>query len=275
MSGDPDRTRTVPAPGPPSAPRSYERAHFVASPTPPAQAAREALERRYGGADLDRADVVVVLGGDGFMLEALHRFLGTGLPLFGMNRGTVGFLMNEYREEALLERIQAADRAHLHPLRMVATTTAGDRHEVRAFNEVSLLRQTRQAAKLALGVDGVVRLEELVCDGVLVATAAGSTAYNLSASGPIIPLRAPLLALTPISPFRPRRWRGALIPSSSWVHARVLDGSKRPVSAAGDHAEVRDVTEVEVWQDGAAEVLVLFDPGRDLHERILGEQFTA
>jgi NAD+ kinase len=266
-------TRTLATPPRPASERR-ERLHLVASAAPAAQEALAALERAYESVPVEAADVVVVLGGDGFMLESLHRFLGTGRPLFGMNRGTVGFLMNEYAEDGVLERLARADRVRLYPLRMVATRSSGDVTEALAFNEVSLFRQTRQAARLALGIDGVPRLHELVCDGVLVATPAGSTAYNLSANGPVVPLRAALLALTPLSPFRPRRWRGALIPSSSWIQVRVLDPAKRPVSAVADHVEVRDVVEVEVWEDRASELRVLFDPGRDLHERILTEQFA-
>ena len=207
------------------------------------------------------------------MLQTLHRFLGNNIPIYGMNRGSVGFLMNEYREEGLLERLDKAVINRLHPLRMQTTDIAGERHEALAINEVSLFRQTYQAAKLRISVDGKVRMEELICDGALVATPAGSTAYNLSAYGPIIPISSPLLALTPISPFRPRRWRGALLPNRATIKFEVLEAEKRPVSAVADHKEFRSVREVEVAEDRSRSLLMMFDPTHALDERILSEQF--
>jgi NAD+ kinase len=220
--------------------------------------------------------VVVALGGDGFMLESIHAVvLRHGMPVYGMNRGSVGFLMNNYAEDGLLARLSQAQAAELHPLRMHAITATGAVEEALAFNEVSLLRQLRQAAKIRITVDGRVRLEELSCDGVLIATPAGSTAYNLSAHGPIIPLSANLLPLTPISAFRPRRWRGALLPSSADVLFEVLEADKRPVAAVADFTEVRNVVSVAVSEDRAVSVTVLFDPDRGLSERIIAEQFTV
>lgn len=247
---------------------------FVAGRSDGPEQALERLEKKYGSAEPEGADVIVALGGDGFMLHTLHRFLGQGRPIYGMNQGTVGFLMNEYREDGLEERIVAAHRAVLHPLRMTAETEGGGTIESLAINEVSLLRQSRQAARLRITVDGVVRLEELTADGVLLATPAGSTAYNLSAHGPIIPLEAELLALTPVSAFRPRRWRGALLPSRATVRIEVLDHFKRPVSAVADATEVRDVVEVVVREDRDASVELLFDPDHNLEERVLREQFA-
>ncbi len=247
---------------------------FVAADTEEARSARERLTALYGAHAEGEAQVVVALGGDGFMLETLHRTLGHGRPIYGMNCGTVGFLMNRWREEELPRRLAAAQPVHLHPLAMTATGRDGQVHHDIAFNEVSLLRQSRQAAKIRITVDGKVRLEELVCDGVLVATPAGSTAYNLSAHGPIVPIGARLLCLTPISAFRPRRWRGALLPDRSEVVFEVLEGTKRPVSATGDSSEVRDVARVEVRQDDSRSVTLLFDPDHNLEERILLEQFT-
>ena len=221
----------------------------------------------------DEADAIVALGGDGFMLETLHRYIGRDVPIYGMNRGTVGFLMNEYREDALLERVRQADLVRISPLTMAVETLEGTRHHARAFNEVSLLRETRQAAKVGIHIDGVERLEELICDGVLVATPAGSTAYNLSAQGPIIPIGAGLLALTPISAFRPRRWRGALLPHEAEVTFTIHESGKRPVSAVADFTEIRDVTSVAVAEDRETSVSLLFDPEHNLEERILKEQF--
>ncbi len=246
---------------------------FVASDTREAREARARLEARYPTVAPEAADVVVALGGDGFVLETLHRYLENGTPIYGMNCGTVGFLMNLYDEEDLPRRLGQAKTVTLHPLAMSARNLAGETLEALAINEVSLLRQSRQAAKLRLQIDGVVRLEELICDGVLVATAAGSTAYNLSAHGPIVPMGAPLLALTPISAFRPRRWRGALLPNTSRVVVEVLDPAKRPVSATADFTEVRDVVRVEVREDAATSLHLLFDPEHALQERIIKEQF--
>jgi NAD+ kinase len=256
-----------------TAPDEVERPGFVASAAPEAQEALGALEARYGAADLDDADVIIALGGDGFMLETLHRFLSRDVPIYGMNRGTVGFLMNAYEEGGLVERLARAQLTVLHPLRMVTTSEDGGRHEALAINEVSLLRQSRQAAKVRVLIDGVVRQAELFCDGVLVATPAGSTAYNLSAHGPIIPLGTEILALTPISAFRPRRWRGALLPATAHVRFEILEHWKRPVSATADYTEVRNVVEVEVVEDRSIGVKVLFDAEHNLEERILKEQF--
>jgi NAD+ kinase len=249
------------------------RVAFVASDRPEAQEARARLAARYGEAGPDSAQVIVALGGDGFMLETLHNQVDGRRPIYGMNWGTLGFLMNEYSEDGLLERINAAERAVVHPLRMVAADMHGGVHRALAFNEVSLLRQTRQTAKLRISIDGKVRLPELFCDGALVSTPAGSTAYNLSAHGPIIPLDAQVLALTPISAFRPRRWRGALLPNTAYVIIEVLEGEKRPVAAVADHDEVRDVRRVEVLSDRTISMRMLFDPGHSLEERILREQF--
>jgi NAD+ kinase len=251
------------------------RLAFAASERPEAREAREALIARYGQAPRDEAQVIVALGGDGFMLETLHDNLQSGLPIYGMNRGSVGFLMNEYSEDDLLERIAAAERAVIHPLSMVAIDAEGRRHEAVAINEVSLLRQTRQTAKLRISIDGKVRLGELSCDGALVSTPAGSTAYNLSAHGPIIPLDAHVLALTPISAFRPRRWRGALLAHTAKVTFEILEADKRPVSAVADNFEVRDVVEVNVAENRDVALRMLFDAGRSLEERVLSEQFSV
>ncbi len=251
------------------------RLAFVASDRPEAMEARENLTRRYGDLSLDEAQVIVALGGDGFMLETLHRTLSQPRPIYGMNRGSVGFLMNDYLEDGLLERINTAERAVIHPLSMIAIDSQRRNHRALAINEVSLLRQTRQTAKLSLSVDGTVRMEELVCDGVLVATPAGSTAYNFSAHGPIIPLTAQVLALTPISAFRPRRWRGALLPHTARVTVEILEADKRPVSAVADNYEVRDVREVHISENRDVNLTMLFDAGRSLEERVLAEQFSA
>ncbi len=251
------------------------RIAVVASDRPEAQEAKALLDAHYGAVSEDDADVVVALGGDGFMLEVLHRNLATRKPIYGMNRGSVGFLMNDYREDGLLERIGAAEQANIHPLRMVALDGAGERHEALAINEVSLLRETRQTAKLKILIDGRARLAELICDGVMVATPAGSTAYNLSAHGPIIPLGVNVLALTPISAFRPRRWRGALLPHTAEVCFDVLEADKRPVAAVADNFEVRDVAKVELKAVSEPALVMLFDAGRTFEERVLVEQFTA
>ncbi|POR54145.1 NAD kinase [Bosea psychrotolerans] len=246
---------------------------FIASETPEAQAALAKLAERYGNADPATADVVVALGGDGLMLQVLHRFLGTGKPIYGMNRGSVGFLMNEFRERGLTRRLEAAQRSVVHPLSMHAVDDSGAKVHAKAINEVSLLRRSYQAAKLRLSVDGQVRLTELMADGVLLATPAGSTAYNLSANGPILPLDAPLLALTPISAFRPRRWRGALLPDHAKVTIEVLEAEKRPVSAVADHTQIENVVLVEIEIDRSVDLVMLHDPGHSLDERILREQF--
>ncbi len=251
------------------------RVAFAAAATELAQDARARLVARYGDCAFDQAEVVVPLGGDGFMLETLHRVLGRTTPVYGMNCGSVGFLMNPFAEDRLIERLEAAQEALLHPLRMHAITATGAVEEALALNEVSLLRQLHQTAKLRITVDGRVRLAELICDGVLVSTPAGSTAYNLSAHGPIVPLSANLLPMTPISAFRPRRWRGALLPSTAEVRFDILEAEKRPVAAVADSYEVRDVVSVAVSEDRTVCALVLFDPDQGLSERIIAEQFTV
>jgi len=251
----------------------HPRIAFVASPIAEAQEARTRLSLRYGDTAASEADVIVALGGDGLMLQTLHRFMQSGKPIYGMHRGTVGFLMNDFREDGLPERLAEAETTLIHPLLMRALDAKGQRHEAYAINEVSLFRQAYQAARLRILVDGKERLPELVADGVMVATPAGSTAYNLSAQGPIIPINAPLLALTPISPFRPRRWRGALLPDTAKVGIEVLEADKRPVAAVADHDEVRDVRSVEISMDHKIAIPMLFDPGHSLDERILREQF--
>jgi NAD+ kinase len=247
--------------------------HFFASDSGDAQAALALMRGRYDDAGPDNADIIVALGGDGFMLQTLHKFLDKDTPIYGMNLGSVGFLMNEFHEEHLQERLEAAESARIHPLTMHARTPQTT-IEARAFNEVSLLRQTRQAAKLRILVDDKVRTAELICDGVLVSTPAGSTAYNLSAHGPILPIDADLLALTPISAFRPRRWRGALLSHRAHVRFEILEAGKRPVSAVADDLEVRDVLSVDVAEDRSIAKTMLFDAGHSLDERILAEQFV-
>ncbi|WP_338663518.1 NAD kinase [Pararoseomonas sp. SCSIO 73927] len=251
------------------------RIAFVAATSEEAAAARAALVAIYGDAPPEEAAVVVALGGDGAMLETQHRLLGRNLPVYGMNRGSVGFLMNPYREEGLTERLRAAQAALLQPLRMRTTGADGSVAEALAINEVSLLRETRQAAKIRILVDGKERMAELICDGILVATPAGSTAYNLSAHGPIIPLGTNLLAMTPISAFRPRRWRGALLPGTASVAFEILEAEKRPVAAVADYTEVRDIRRVEICEDARVRLTMLFDPDHGLPERILAEQFTV
>ena len=251
----------------------FKRITFVSSGTPEADATRDRLVAAYGNASETEADVVVALGGDGMMLQCLHRFLGTGLPIFGINRGTVGFLMNEARDGDLIARLDAAQPSVIHPLRMVATDTAGASFTRPAINEVFLSRAHHQAAKLRISIDGKERLSELVADGVMVATPAGSTAYNLSVGGPILPLNTSLMTLTPISAFRPRRWRGALLRDTARIAIDILEADKRPVSAVADHFEVRNVAHVEVATDLATGLVLLHDPGHSLDERILLEQF--
>jgi NAD+ kinase len=258
---------------PPDATPPYRRIHFVASANPEAQAALAELINRYGDTTAEAADVIVALGGDGLMLQTLHRFMQTGKPIYGMHRGTVGFLMNEFHPGDLPDRLARAHVAVIHPLLMRAHDEDGVTMQFHAFNEVSLFRQTYQAARLRILVDGKVRLPELVADGVLVATPAGSTAYNFSAQGPIIPINAPLMALTPISPFRPRRLRGALLPDNAHVQIEVLEPEKRPVAAVADHDEVRGVCSVDIQMDHGIAMKMLFDPDHNLDERILGEQF--
>ena len=245
--------------------------HFTA--TADAADALAAMRQRHADSGPENADVIVALGGDGFMLQTLHAFVKTGKPIYGMNLGSVGFLMNEYRAEDLAGRLAAAEQAVVHPLRMTAHTKSKP-VEALAFNEVSLLRETRQAAKIRIVVDERSRIEELICDGVLVSTPAGSTAYNLSAHGPILPIDAALLALTPISAFRPRRWRGALLPHRAKVRFEILESAKRPVSAVADDLEVRDVSAVDVAEDRSIAMTMLYDKGHNLDERILSEQFN-
>lgn len=250
------------------------RIHFTASPRPEAQDALRRLRHTYGEAGEAAADVVVALGGDGHMLDTLRARMGDGKPVYGMNRGTVGFLMNEYAEDGLADRLAAAEAAHIRPICMRATTVDGRVEERQAINEVSLLRQTVQTGRVSILIDGAVRMSDLACDGVLVATPAGSTAYNLSAHGPILPISARLLALTPISAFRPRRWRGALLPQTARVRFDVLEPARRPMSASADSQEVRDVARVDVWEDSDTALTMLFDPGAALDERVLREQFA-
>jgi len=254
---------------------AFDKICVLAGPMEEAQAAKTALRHRYGHVPPEEADVIVALGGDGFMLNTLHATMDLGVPVYGMNRGTVGFLMNDYSPDDLRERLAAANRATINPLRMVATTAMERRITALAINEVALLRETRQAAKIRVLIDGEVRLEELICDGVMVATPAGSTAYNLSAHGPIIPIRAKLLALTPVAVFRPRRWRGALLPQDAEVTFDILEQVKRPVSATADHTEVRDVTRVEVAVAQEISMHLLYDPGHGLEERLIREQFAV
>lgn len=251
------------------------RIAIAAAPTEQASEAMARLVAEYGNAPLEEAQVVVALGGDGLMLETQHRLLGRNLPVYGMNCGSVGFLMNDFRHDGLPDRLALAQASTLHPLRMRAFVGIGDPAEALAINEVSLLRETRQAAKIRILIDGKMRLEELICDGVLVSTPAGSTAYNLSAHGPIVPLGANLLPLTPISAFRPRRWRGALLPAETRLVFEVLEPDKRPVAAVADYTEVRDVRRVEVWEDRQVALTMLFDPDHGLSERIIAEQFTV
>jgi NAD+ kinase len=249
------------------------RIHFFSADTSQAQEARAQLAGLYGDAPLEEADVVVALGGDGSMLRALHDSIRHKKPVFGMNRGSVGFLLNVYRTEGLLQRLKKAQTVQLNPLRMRVETLSGKVEDAIAINEVSLLRETRQTAKLKIVIDGVTRLNELICDGVIVSTPAGSTAYNMSAYGPIIPLSAGILALTPISAFRPRRWRGALLPQKCRIGIEVMEPQKRTISAVADFTEIRDVRHVEIWQDDTIGASLLFDPEMNLDERMLKEQF--
>ena len=250
------------------------RVAFLASEAEAAQLALAELRQRYGTIEPQQAEIIVPLGGDGFMLETVHRFVASGKPIFGMHRGSVGFLMNTYRPDGLYERLAVAQPVELHPLEMIARQNGTSRRAI-AFNEVSLLRESRQAAKLRVSVDGVVRLEELMADGILLSTPVGSTAYNLSAHGPIIPLGAGIMALTPISAFRPRRWRGALLPHGARVKIEALESDKRPVSAVADFTEVRDVTSVEIRENRDIAMTVLFDRDANLEERVFKEQFLS
>ncbi|MBP6748182.1 MAG: NAD kinase [Xanthomonadaceae bacterium] len=253
----------------------FSKIAFLASPTEDAQIALKAMLARHGQCRPDEADVICALGGDGFMLQTLHRHGALNRPVYGMKLGTVGFLMNQYDDGDLLDRLAAAEPAKLRPLEMQAVTESGASVASLAYNEVSLLRQTRQAAHIAIELSGQTRLDELICDGVMVATPAGSTAYNYSAGGPILPLGSGVVALTPIAPFRPRRWRGALLKADTEARFRVLDPYKRPVSATADSHEVRDVVEVAIRESRDRTVTLLFDPEHNLEERILSEQFVA
>ncbi|GBQ15119.1 ATP-NAD kinase [Swaminathania salitolerans LMG 21291] len=255
-------------------PKKPERIAFLAAPTDIARQTREKLIGRYGDCPLETADVAVCLGGDGFLLEVLHRVIQFGIPVYGLNCGSVGFLLNTVSDQDLISRLTKAQPSELHPLRMKATGRDGTAHEGIAFNDVFLFRQTRQAVKIRIEVDNRVRLPELICDGIIVATPAGSTAYNLSAHGPIVPLTANLLPLTPISAFRPRRWRGALLPSSASVRFTLLEQDKRPCAAVADFLEVRDVVGVTVDEDRSLKATILFDPDHGLSERIIAEQFA-
>ncbi len=246
---------------------------FVASSAPEAVAARARLARLYGNAPLDQANVIVALGGDGLMLQTMHAHMQTGIPIYGMNQGSVGFLMNDYNEDDLVERLTNAQLTTIHPLSMTVTNKDDKTFSALAINEVSVYRQTHQAAKLRITIDGKERLNELICDGALVATPAGSTAYNLSAHGPILPINSPLLALTPISPFRPRRWRGAILPDHGHIRFEVLEHTKRPVSAVADHEEIRFIRDVEIRMNKSIDLLMMFDADRALDERVLTEQF--
>jgi NAD+ kinase len=252
---------------------SFQTLSFLASPTTEALEARDELIRIYGDVPADGADVIVALGGDGFMLQTLHGRMNSGKLVYGMNRGSVGFLMNDYRTENLQERINAAVENAFRPLEMTTANADGTNSTALAINEVSLFRQSYQAAKLRVEVDGVVRLEELICDGLMVATPAGSTAYNLSAHGPILPLDAPLLAMTPVSAFRPRRWRGALLPNKVTVDIHILEAEKRPVNAVADNSEVKSVLHVRIAQSEHTTARILSDPDRSWSDRILAEQF--
>jgi NAD+ kinase len=251
----------------------YDKIAFVASDVPEAQEAMKRLQARYGSTPAGEAEAIVALGGDGLMLQTLHRFLNDRIPIYGMNRGSVGFLMNEYREDDLGARLSDAEVNRVHPLSMVAYDSHGKASKALAFNEVSMFRETFQTAKLSISIDGKERMPELICDGVLVATPIGSTAYNLSAHGPILPINAPLLALTPISPFRPRRWRGALVPNKARITITAHEHEKRPMSAVADAVETRNVVRVEIEQARHIDLFMMFDPGHSLDERILAEQF--
>lgn len=254
---------------------SFSRIAFIAAQTAPARKALGVLTRKYGQTKPAKADVIVALGGDGFMLEALHAHMNSGRPIFGMHRGTVGFLMNPFNDVKLPQRLAAAQEVIVHPLRMDTLGSDGRKHTALAINEVSMLRQTRQAAKIRISIDGRVRMKELICDGALLCTPPGSTAYNLSVHGPVLPLDSNILALTPIAPFRPRRWRGAILPHTAVVKFEILERNKRPVSAVADRDEVRDVAQVTVSEDRTVKIRMLFDPEMNLGERILTEQFSS
>ena len=248
---------------------------FLSSGSPRADQAIAELTSVHENVAVEDCDVIVALGGDGFILHCLHSFLGSGKPIYGMNRGTVGFLLNEFQADGLAARVVAAKGEELHPLSMSATTADGEVHTALAFNEVSLIRSSRQSANLKIYVDEIVQLEKLIADGVLVATSQGSTAYNLSVHGPVVPIGSDLMALTAISPFRPRRWRGALLPHSAVIKIENLDPEKRPILASADHTEVHDVVSLQVSQVSSQSVILLFDEGHSLNERILREQFAG
>jgi NAD+ kinase len=247
--------------------------YFTAGETEDAQQAKRKLTHQYGHTPLDQAEIIVALGGDGFMLQTMHDYLPSNLPIYGMNKGTVGFLLNNYEEDGLIERLNEGEITELHPLKMTAINMKGESFEALAINEVSLLRESRQTAKIQIDIDGHMKVAELTCDGVLVATPAGSTAYNYSAHGPILPVNAGVLALTPISAFRPRRWRGAILPREARIELTVLEAAKRPVSAVADAVEIRDVAKVIVEEDRETTIRLLFDPEHNLEKRILDEQF--
>ena len=247
----------------------------IGSDAPVAQESVSLLRSKYGHVPPEEADVIVALGGDGFMLQTLHAYMDSPVPVYGMNRGSVGFLMNDYAEDGLTDLLDDARVAIINPLRMIAVDATGRRHNGLAINEVALFRQTHQAAKIRIAIDGEVQMEELICDGIMAATPAGSTAYNLSANGPILPIRSKLMALTPISAFRPRRWRGALLPWETQLKFEVLEPQKRPISATADHMEVRNVQQVDIEAASEIEIRLLYNPGHGLEERLLREQFTV
>lgn len=255
-------------------PTKMKSVSFTASRAEDAEVARRELVEIYGDTPPEDADVIVALGGDGFMLQTLHNAMNSGKQIYGMNKGSVGFLMNRYSTSNLIERITAATENVIHPLEMITVDAYGNKHSALAINEVSLLRQSYQAAKLKVDIDGRTRLDELICDGLLLATPAGSTAYNLSAHGPILPLDTPLLALTPVSAFRPRRWRGALLPEKVVVDITVLEHEKRPVNAVADHQEVKSITHVRIRQAHDTSVGILSDSDYSWSDRILSEQFS-
>ena len=252
---------------------SDKKIHFVSSDNKAAKEAKDNLVIKYKDYSAPEADVIVALGGDGLMLQTLHDNIDEAKPIFGINKGSVGFLMNDYNDDDLLERIESATLTKVYPLQMIVKTEQ-EEISAKAINEVSLLRQTYQAAKIKIKIDDKIRLEELICDGILLATPAGSTAYNLSAHGPILPIASNLLALTPISAFRPRRWKGALLPHDSIVEIEILEKNKRPVSAVADNLEIRDIESVKITEDRKTELFMLFDPETNLEEKILEEQFT-
>ncbi|CCH50277.1 NAD kinase [Pseudodesulfovibrio piezophilus] len=253
---------------------AFDKIACIASRSTKARKGLESLAKRYSFVPVEEADVIVALGGDGFLLATMHEYLHFGVPIYGMNRGTVGFLLNEFSQNALEERLNSAQGHTLYPLKMTATSSSGHRLTALAFNEVALLRYSQQSAHIRVSINGQIRLDQLICDGIMLATPAGSTAYNLSARGPIIPLGSNVLALTPVSPFRPRRWDGALLPHTATVEFDIINHQKRPVGASADSFEVRDVNHVIVTEDTSQYATVLFDPGHSLEERIFNEQFS-